>query len=121
MTTATLHLQRAQKNIQARVKAVDLPSVNWKVFCFIGFFASLFLLVFYVWQINDLTRGSYTINSYNKQINKLSEENKNLQVTYAESSVLSQALAKVQALNFEKTTSVKYIKISENSVATIQR
>ena len=82
---------------------------------------SLALLVFYVWQINDLTRGSYQINSYEKQISKLSDENKNLEVSFAESSFLGQALEKIQALNFQKTTSVKYIQISDSSVATVQQ
>ena len=76
---------------------------------------SLALLVFYVWQINDLTRGSYLSNSYEKQITKLSDENKNLQVSFAESSFLEQALVKIQALNFQKSTSVKYIQILDSS------
>lgn len=82
---------------------------------------SLMLLVFYVWQINDLTRGSYLINSYEKQISKLSTENKNLEVSFAESSFLGQALQKIQALNFQKTTSVKYIQIPDGAVATAQQ
>jgi len=81
----------------------------------------LALLVFYVWQINDLTKGSYLINSYEKQISKLSDENKNLEVSFAENSFLGQALEKIQALNFQKTTSVKYIQISGSPVATIQQ
>jgi len=76
---------------------------------------SLALLVFYVWQINDLTRGSYLMGSYEKQITKLSDENKNLQVSFAESSFLGQAMEKVQALNFQKTSSVKYIQVLDSS------
>ncbi len=121
MTTATISYHRIQKNLQAKINSVSLPEINWKAVCFIGFFMSLALLVFYVWQINDLTRGSYQINSYEKQISKLSDENKNLEVSFAESSFLGQALEKIQALNFQKTTSVKYIQISDSSVATVQQ
>jgi len=92
-------------------------TTNWKDICFAGFFISLSLLVFYVWQINSLTKGSYLINSYEKQTSQLSEENKNLQVSFAENSFLGQALTKIQALNFQKTTSVKYIQIPASSVA----
>ena len=70
---------------------------------------------------NGLTRGSYTMNAYEKQISKLSDENKNLQISFAESSFLGQALVKIQALNFQKTTSVKYVQIMDGSVATIQK
>jgi len=81
----------------------------------------LSLLIFYVWQVNELTRGTYVVNNYLKEISKLSEENKNLQISFAESSFLGEALAKIQALDFQKVTSVKYIQISDNSVATIQK
>jgi len=108
MTTATLSFHGIQKKL---ANSIDLPKLNWRAICFIGFFVSLSLLVFYVWQINELTRGSYLINSYEKQISKLSTENKNLQISFAENSFLGQALEKIQALNFQRVTSVKYIKI----------
>lgn len=120
MTTATLSFYKVQKNLQAKIDSVDLPAVNWKKVCVMGSFAGLALLIFYVWQVNDLTRGSYLINSYEKQISQFSEENKNLQVSFAESSFLGQALSKIQALNFQKTASVKYIQIPDSSVAVIQ-
>jgi len=120
MTTATLTLNRVQKNLQAKIDSVDVPIINWKIVCFIGFFISLFLLVFYVWQINGLTKGSYIINGYENQISKLSDENKNLQVSFAESSFLGQALVKIQTLNFQKITSVKYIQIPASSVAVVK-
>ena len=120
MTTATLTLHRAQKNIQSKLDSIDIPIINWRAVCIVGFFVSLSLLVFYVWQINDLTKGSYVANKYESQISKLSEENKNLEVSFAESSFLGQALEKIQALNFKKTTSLKYIQIPDSSVATIQ-
>lgn len=117
MTTATLSFHKVQKNLQVKINSVSFPEINWKALCIAGFVLSLALLVFYVWQINNLTQGSYLINSYEKQISKLSEENKNLQVSSAESSFLGQALEKIKALNFQKTTSVKYIQITGNSVA----
>lgn len=120
MTTATLSFGRVQKNIQAKINAVELPALNWKAICFAGFLMFVFLLVFYAWQISSLTQGSYLISSYEKQISKLSDENKNLEVSFAENSFLGQSLAKIKALNFQDVTnsSVKYIQIPENAVAT---
>ncbi|GEM_PF-959245 len=112
MTTIALNYYKAQKNLQTKIDSIEFPLINWKAVSFVGSFIALALLVFYVWQINDLTRGSYTINSYEKQISQLSGENKNLQVSFAENSFLGQALTKIQALNFQKATSVKYIKIN---------
>jgi hypothetical protein len=122
MTTAVLSYQKVQRNLQARVDSMSMPEINWKAVCFVGFFMSLILLVFYVWQINELTRGFYLTNTYEKQISALSSENRDLQVSFAESSFLGEALTKIQALNFQKITSssVQYIKIPGDSVATIQ-
>ena len=117
MTTATLNINKLQKNLQSKASSVEIPMINWKLICLLAFLISLPLLVFYVWQINDLTRGSYTINNYEKQISQLSDENNNLQVSFAESSFLGQAIEKIQGLNFQKTTTVKYIQIPANCVA----
>ena len=117
MTTAILALSRAQKNVQSKIDSIELPIVNWKAVCFIGFLISLALLGFYVWQINALTRGYYLINGFEKQLDTLSEENKNLQVSFAENSFLGQALVKIQALNFQKTTTVKYIQVPNTALA----
>jgi len=115
MATATVGYLRVQKNIQSKIGSMSLPSINWRTVCLTGILMSSALLVFYVCQINDLTKGYYTINGYQKQINMLSEENKNLEISFAENSFLGQALLKIQALNFQKNSSVKYIKILDNS------
>jgi len=113
MTTAVLN--------SLKVSSATFSEMTWKIACFSAFIVILPLLVFYVWQVNDLTKGSYLINSYQKQITQLSTENKNLEVSFAESSFLGQALVKIRALNFQKTTSVKYIQIPDNSVAIIKK
>ena len=114
MTTAVLNYLRVQKNIQSRVRSIDLPEINWRAVCFIGFFISFGLLIFYVWQVNALTSGAYLINDYQKQVFTLSEENKNLEISFAENSFLGQALEKIHALNFQKIVSVKYIQVPDN-------
>ena len=120
MTTAILSLYKVQKNIQTKIDSMETPSVNWKAICLVGFFAGLSLLIFYAWQVNGLARGAYLINTYEKQISKLTDENKNLQISFAENSFLGQALVKVQALNFQRTTSVKYINVVDTSAVVAE-
>jgi len=107
MTTAVL----------SKISSIEFPEINWKAACLLGFLIILTLLSLYVWLVNDLTKGSYLTADFERQINKLSQENRDLEISFAESSFLGQALMKVQALNFQKTTSIKYIKILDNSVA----
>ena len=117
MTTAVLSYARVQKKEYSGIKSFDFPSLNWRAICTIGFFMATALLILYVWQVNSLIHGSYLVSSYENQISKLSDENKNLEVSFAENSFLGSALEKIQALNFQKTTSVKYIQIPENALA----
>lgn len=121
MTTTALNLYRVQKNLQSKIDSIDIPLINWRLMFFAGLFVSLSLLVFYVWQINDLTKGVYTISNYDKQISKLLEENKKLEISFAESSFMGQALTKIQALDFQKATSIKYIQILDGSAKANQK
>lgn len=117
MTTLTLTYTRFQKRVESSINSIELPSVNWRVVCFLGFFASLSLIIFYIFQINALTQGYYLINSYEKQVNQLLEEKNNLDISFAESSFLGQALEKTKALNFQRAISIKYIQIPDNLLA----
>ena len=110
MTTAALSYSR-----------ISLPSINWKIVFFASLLMCSSLLVFYALQINALTKGTYLINSYEKEINGLYRENCNLEVSFAESGFLGQVLAKTQEMNFLKTTSVKYIQILDASFASANR
>jgi len=107
MTTAVLSYSNSAK----------LPEMNWRIVCLAGVLASSLLLVFYVYQISSLTGGTYLISKYQKEIGQLSRESNNLEVSFAESGFLGQVLAKTQALNFQKTTSVRYIQILDTSFA----
>ncbi len=102
-----------------KLESIDLPAINWKMAAVIGFCVSLALLAFYVWQINTLTKGYYLMNSYENKISSLSQENKNLQVSFAESSFWGQTNEKMQEMNFKKvdTSMVQYIQIPELSMA----
>jgi len=117
MTTATLSYSRVRKTVNNKIKSVELPQINWHIVCLAGAVLCSFLLFFYIYQINILTRGTYLISSYEKSIEAVSEENKKLEISFAENSFLGEVLAKTQELNFQKTTSVKYIQVLESSLA----
>ncbi|MDP3882444.1 MAG: hypothetical protein Q8Q48_00075 [Candidatus Staskawiczbacteria bacterium] len=117
MTTAVLNYSKLQKKVQSRVGSLSLPRVNWKMLCLMVGFVCLALLMYYVWQVRYLTSGSYVVSGYEAQISQLIDEKKTLEVSFAESSFLGQVQAKISELNFQKTTSIKYIQIPDNSLA----
>jgi len=107
MTTLTLSYSSAHKKI----------NINWKIVCIMGFLMACSLLILYAFLINELTGGTYLIKNYDKQIDTLSQENKNLEVSFTKTSFLGSVKQRAQELNFEKTTSVKYIQILDASLA----
>ena len=117
MTTATLTYSRMRKNVFSKIRSIELPQVNWGIVLLAGIILCSFLLFFYIYQINVLTKGTYLISSYKNSIDNISEKNRKLEVSFAENSFLGEVLTKTQDLNFKKTTSVKYIQVLESSLA----
>jgi len=91
--------------------------MDWKLICFVCFFACLSLLVYYVFQVVHLTSGSYSIESYEVKVSQLLEEKRDLEVSFAENSFLASLQKKISGLNFQKTTSVKYIQLPDSYLA----
>lgn len=92
-------------------------NINWKAICIAGFFMACLLLILYAFLVNELTGGTYLIKNYSNKIESLSQENKNLEINFAKTGFLETVGQKAQELNFEKTTSVKYIQILDASIA----
>lgn len=90
---------------------------NWKIICAAGFLMTCCLLILYAFLVNQLTGGTYLIKNFDKQIEALFQENRNLEVGFAKIGLLESVEERSQELNFEKTTSVKYIQILDTSVA----
>jgi uncharacterized protein YxeA len=88
-----------------------------KVLLTITFISILAPLVFYIFQVNALTRETYLIKNYEKNLAQLSSESETLKVDFSKVNSLTNLENYLQNGNFEKVTQVKYIQILETSVA----
>ena len=124
MDTVILKYFYIKNNAQSRAGFLGFPTLklNWNILCFIGLFTIMFLLFFYVYSVNELTKGTYLIKNYEKQTNNLLQENKGLEVDFAKSGFLGNLEVKTKELSFEKTQKIKYIQIqaSDNSIAVVK-
>jgi len=57
------------------------------------------------------------MKNYQNKIDSLISENKNLEINLAQISYLENIQKRTEELNFEKTKSIKYIQILDNSLA----
>lgn len=91
--------------------------LNLKIYWTILLISILFLLSFYVFQINSLTKEVYSVRNYEKKLDTLTEENKTLEINFTKISSLTQVENYLLGQNFEKATKVKYIKLLGSQVA----
>lgn len=91
--------------------------MKWKIFFFAGLATLGFCWFLHAYVLNQLTKGTYLMQDYEKRIEILSQERKNLKIAFAESGFMGSIEQKTRELNFEKTTEIKYIQILDNSVA----
>ena len=111
MTTLTHSLPNS------KTVSLKFPGINWKLFFILGFVVFSVLIIFYIFEINELTKGSYLIKNYEKQLKGISEQSRVLEMSFAKTNLLASIQDKTKELNFEKTRQVKYIQILDASLA----
>ncbi len=104
-----------------RINSFSLAAIKWKVFLFFGALIIGALSIFYIFEMNSLINGTYLIKNYQKQLDGVLAENKNLEVGFAKTGFMGTIKEKTQELNFEKVKEVKYIQILDASVAKAQQ
>ena len=91
---------------------------NKKIFILAAISFIFCLLIFYIFQINNLVSKSYSLQSYQKNIEKIFSENEKMESNLAGVRSLQNAEARISELGFEKITKIHYIQILESAVAT---
>lgn len=97
-------------------------SLRWKlifrIFWVFTSFSVISLLVFYILQVNFLTKDNYILKNQEKKLIEIKKEGEILKVDFAKANSLGKIEAYFQNQNFEKANGVKYIKILETSVVS---
>ncbi len=114
MTTYTL----THSIFYNRLCLLKFPKLSLRIFWILSCVLILSLLVFYVFQVNEITREGYLTKNYLKKIDTLSQESKFLEINFAHTSSLGNIEEKSRALNFERVEKIKYIQILESSLVT---
>ena len=107
MTTASISLP----NI------LQLPKITWRFLGFFGAFLFALLLVFYIFQVNEVTRVNFLIANSQKQIASLVQENKSLERELSQIKSPASLEATFRDLSYEKTQKIHYIQLMGDTVA----
>ena len=95
-----------------------LPAkLNLRVFAVLIFISIISLLVFYIFQINNIIFNGYQIKDFQKRLDIMAKENRILEINYSQTRALENIEMKVQELGFEKVGKINYFQVLENSMA----
>lgn len=89
---------------------------NLKIIWIFGGLLILILLIFSIFQVNQMTRENFLVKSYKNRIGQLSENSELLKIDWAKSNSLVNIEQYLQTQNFKKVGQVRYIRILESSV-----
>ena len=98
--------------------STNIPCLNIKVFYLFAFALIVGLLLFYVIQVNQMISDKYLIESYERKMSVISEQNKNLEEQLSHLVFLENIETLIEGLNYEKVGRVYYIEMLESSVVS---
>ena len=98
-------------------KGLNKTFVFSRFFIIISFILMLILLIILVFQGNIMIKENNLIKNYENQIDKITKENTNLEITFSQqNSSINFDNVLTENSNFEKVTKIDYIKILDSSV-----
>ena len=92
--------------------------ISSKTLWILGFALIASLLVFYIFQVNEITKASFFIANYEKQIAKFSQESKNLESNFSHLNSSANLETILNNLNYEKVGQVHYLRVPDSTVVT---
>lgn len=99
-----------------------LKSLKWpitlRMFWIFNILLLIFLLIFYVFQVNAETSERYLIQEYEKGVSDVSRENKNLEISSVQLNSLGNITALLEGLKFEKIDKIYYIQILNDQMVS---
>ncbi len=71
------------------ISAISLPRISFRKICIFGFILAAFLLIFYIFQISEVTRASFFAVKYEGEITSLLQQNRNLETNLSKGNSLA--------------------------------
>ena len=95
-------------------------AIRWrfsiKALWLLSFALIAFLLVFYIFQINEITKASFLIANQEKQLVQFSQESQSLETNFSHLNSLTNLETLLNSLNYVKVGQVYYIRVPGSTV-----
>ena len=107
-------IARAKRRVEKNERSSTNSRIRLKFLWPAGFSSIIFLIVFCVFQLNAYTKSYYFIQNAQNQLSQLTEENRNLEISFSNTNSLNNIDEHIK--NFEAITKIEYIRILEGTV-----
>ena len=96
---------------------ISVSKIRLKHLIIFGFVSIIVLLVFYIIQVDQLTRARFAVSSDKKEMAYLSQENKNLEIYCSQANSFASLDTLLESYDYIKVDKVHYIQILDEVVA----
>lgn len=103
--------------ISGSIGFVAFPKINTRKILASGFVLISAILVFYIFQISEITKTASLVSGYEKEITILSQQNKDLEMNLSRGNSLTDLEIAINNFNYEKVGKVHYIQIMDSGMA----
>ncbi len=110
---------RKRRNRKPRIFRSYLTKNSPKGYLFsFGFTLALILIFSYVFQVTEMARELYSVQSYSQEIKEVSERNKRSEYDFLRSNSIHRAEELISEMNFIKVEEAHYINVPDRQVAS---
>lgn len=103
--------------ISEKIGFVALPKINIRKMWALGLIPIAAILVFYIFQISEITKAVSLISKYEKEITALYQQSKELEAGLFSGNSLTDLDSALNNLNYEKVSKVYYIRVMDSEMA----
>lgn len=105
------------QSVSNKLDLISLPKIGLRKIWLFGFILITSLLIFYIFQISEITKASFSVSQQEREMIKLSQQNKDLEAGLSQENSLANLETVLKKLNYEKVNKVYYIKVIDTGVA----
>lgn len=103
--------------ISEKFEFISLPKINWRRPCVSGLILIAPLLIFYLFQINAVTKASFIAYQQEKELTLSFQQARDLEAGLLAESHLVNLDDMIRSYNYEKVNKVHYIQIQDGEMA----
>ena len=103
--------------VSGKLDFIVFPRINMRKIWIAGFIITIALLMFYIFQISNVTRAGFLVYKHEREIAVISQQARDLEAGLLAENSLSNMESLLEGPNYEKVSKVYYIQAMNDGMA----